>query len=428
MNRSLSASRAWLERSRRRIPACAQTFSKSPTSFVQGVAPNFVGRAEGALVWDVDGNRYIDYVMGLGPVILGHADRAVNEAAVRQMEFGITYSLPHPIEVEVAEELCRRIPCAEMVRFGKNGSDVTSAAVRVARAFTRRDKIARCGYHGWQDWYIGSTSRWLGVPEAVRALTLAFPYDDLPALDTLLRNHRHEVACVIMEPVTFDSPSAGYLEGVQELCHRHGALLVFDEIITGFRLHPGGAQALFGVTPDLACFGKALANGFPLSAIVGRAEVMRLFEDVFFSFTFGGEAVSLAACLATVQELDRRDGIACMGRAGSRLQAQTRRLLSECGLAGVLDCVGFPQWTTMRCSLPDPQEALQLRSLYQQETVKRGILSQGSHMMSVAHDETILDETLTAYTEVFRILAQAVDSRAIARFLEGPAVVPVLRT
>ena len=423
----LQESRAWLARSAARIPGCAQTFSKSPISFVQGAAPNFLSRAHGAHVWDVDGNRYIDYIMGLGPVILGHGDPAVNDAVRAQLDSGVSFSLPHPIEVEVAETLAAIIPCAEMTRFGKNGSDVTSAAVRVARAYTRRDKVARCGYHGWQDWYIGSTNRRLGVPQAVSDLTLVFPYNHLDALDRLFRGNRGEIACVILEPVTFDPPTAGYLQGVKELCRRHGALLVFDEIISGFRVHLGGAQSLFGVTPDLACFGKAMANGFPLSAIVGRAEVMRLFEQVFFSFTFGGEAVSLAACLATIRELQRRDGIEILRRQGARLQAGTRRILREAGLAGTMDCVGVPAWTTLRCRCATEPETLALRSLFQQEALKRGILTHGNHMLSLAHEDQVIDDTLAAYAEIFPLLADALRAGDVAARLEGAPIQAILR-
>jgi glutamate-1-semialdehyde aminotransferase len=426
MNRQQSEN--WKERSLRRIPGGAQTFSKGPLSFVQGVLPNFLGRAEGPYVWDVDGNRYIDYILGLGPVILGHGDPAVNEAARRQLADGMAFSLPHPIEVEVAEALCERIPCAEMVRFGKNGSDVTAAAVRVSRAFTGRDKVIRCGYHGWQDWYIGSTSRALGVPDAVRRLTLSCAYNNLAAMDDAFRANPGEIACVILEPATFDAPAAGYLEGIKELCAREGALLVFDEIVTGFRVAIGGAQQLSGVIPDLACFGKAMANGFPLSAIVGRAEVMRWFEKVFFSFTFAGEAVSLAACLATIHELERRDGIATLWRNGTRLQEGARQLIRDAKLDGVLDCAGMPPWTTLRTSGMDERNALLFRSLFQQEAAKRGVLTHGNHMLSVAHDDGVIDATLAAYAEIMPILGDALQKCDVERRLEGEPMQTILRT
>jgi glutamate-1-semialdehyde 2,1-aminomutase/spore coat polysaccharide biosynthesis protein SpsF len=416
-----------MERSRRVVPGCAQTFSKGPLSFVEGVSPSFVTRASGAKVWDVDGNEYIDYILGLGPVILGHAHAGVNRAIAEQLENGVAFSLPHTLEVELSELLCSLIPCAEMVRFGKNGSDATAGAVRLARAITGRDKVACCGYHGWQDWYIGSTSRHKGVPQAVRDLTLSFPYNDLDALHALFRQHPGGIACVIMEPVTFDEPVPGYLAGVREICHSEGALLIFDEVITGFRLDLGGAQKYFGVTPDLACFGKAMANGMPLSAIAGRAGHMRMFEEVFFSLTFGGEAASLAAGLATIRALQREDGISALWRAGSRLRAGTRALIERSNLSGKLDCAGLAPWTTLRCLNSSPEESLLLRSLFQQECLRRGILTHGNHMLSVAHEGALIDETLAAYAEVLAVLADAIASGGPARRLEGRPMQAVIR-
>jgi glutamate-1-semialdehyde-2,1-aminomutase len=420
-------SSAWLERAKRRIPGCAQTFSKAPMSFVQGVAPNFLARAKGAYAWDVDGNRYIDYILGLGPIILGHCDPVVNEAVRKQLETGVSFSLPHPSEVELSELICDLVPCAEMVRFGKNGSDVTAAAIRVSRAFTRRDYVARCGYHGWQDWYIGSTSRYLGVPDAVRKLTLSFPYNDLEAVDRLFRTHEGQIACVILEAITFDLPEPGYLEGLRDMCTQNGALLIFDEVITGFRLSLGGAQALFDVTPDLACFGKAIANGLPLSAIAGKAEVMEWFEQVFFSGTHGGEAVSIAAALATIRELQRRNGIEELCRIGTALQDGTRSILNHSGLNEILDCAGLPAWTTLRFKCDSEKASLDLRSLFQQEALKRGILTHGNHMLSLAHTNQIVSDTLQVYSEVFPILAHALKSGDVAERLAGAPVRPALR-
>jgi glutamate-1-semialdehyde aminotransferase len=423
----LRQSANWLERAKRVIPGCAQTFSKGPMLFVQGPAPNFLARAEGALVWDVDGNRYLDYILGLGPIILGHCYPAVDEAVRAQLALGVSFSLPHPVEVEVAETLCEWIPCAEMVRFGKNGSDVTSAAVRVSRAFTGREKVACCGYHGWQDWYIGSTSRFLGVPAAVRALTLPFPYNNLDALHALFHQHPDQIACVIMEPVTFHAPNPGYLAGVKELCRTHGALLVFDEVVTGFRLAPGGAQQYFDVTPDLACFGKGIANGYPLSAIVGRADVMRLFNEVFFSFTHGGEALSLAACLATLRESERKDLTGHLWRVGTRLQSETNRLIAERDLAQHATCIGLPPWNAIRFVDAAGKDSMLIRSLFQQEALKRGLLTHGNHMLSLSHDDQVITETLAIYAEVFTVLGQAIRAGEVAKRLEGPPMQSVLR-
>lgn len=425
--RPLDQSQAWLERAQRVIPGCAQTFSKSPMLFVQGVAPNFVARAAGPYVWDVDGNRYLDYILGLGPIILGHCDPVVDGAVRDQMKLGMSFSLPHPVEVELAEKLCAVVPCAEMVRYGKNGSDVTAAAVRVARAFTRRDKVACCGYHGWQDWYIGSTSRHQGVPQAVRALTLTFPYNDLEALARLFQLHKDAIACVIMEPVTFVPPNEGYLAGVKDLCRRNGALLVFDEIVTGFRLALGGAQQYFDVVPDLACFGKGMANGYPLSAIVGRADVMRWFNEVFFSFTHGGEALSLAAGLATLEEAQAKDLPGHLWRVGARLQAETNRLIAERDLERHAACVGLPPWSAIRFTDPAGKDPMRLRSLFQQEAIRRGLLTHGNHMLSLSHTDAVIDETLAIYAEAFTVLAEAVHEDKVSERLEGTLMQSVIR-
>ena len=425
--RTLGNSKAWLKRAKQVIPGCAQTFSKSPMSFIQNVAPNFLVKAEGAHVWDVDGNRYIDYINGLGPIVLGHCYPAVDEAVRAQMSQGMSYSLPHPVEVQVAEKLCELIPCAEMVRFGKNGSDATSGAVRVARAFTGREKIASCGYHGWQDWSIGSTSRHLGVPQAVRSLTLTFPYNDLKALAKLMGEHPGQIACVIMEPVTFEAPQPGYLEGVQALCRQNDTLLIFDEIVTGFRLALGGAQEHYRVCPDLTCLGKGMANGYPLSAIVGPANIMRLFNEVFYSFTHAGEALSLAACLATLRELQQKAVMAHFWRIGARLKEATNHLINEAGIASQVACIGLPPWTTVRFSDARGKSSILLRSLFQQEALKRGLLTHGNHMLSFSHDDRIIDQTLNLYGAIFAILAKALENDDVAQRLEGPPLETIIR-
>lgn len=425
--RLLGNSKAWLKRAKHVIPGCAQTFSKSPMAFVQNVAPNFLVKAEGAYVWDVDGNRYIDYINGLGTIVLGHCHTAVDDAVRAQMSKGMSYSLPHPVEVQVAEKLCELIPCAQMVRFGKNGSDATSGAVRVARAFTGRDKIACCGYHGWQDWYIGSTARHLGVPSAMRSLTLTFPYNNLKALAKLFGDHRGQIACVIMEPVSFETPQPGYLEEVKALCRQNDALLVFDEVVTGFRLAVGGAQEYYKVSPDLACFGKGMANGYPLSAIVGQADIMRLFNDVFYSFTHGGEALSLTACSATLQEIEQKNVIAHFWRIGTRLKDATNQLINELGIASQVSCIGLPPWTGIRFSDAAGKSSMLLRSLFQQEALKRGVLTHGNHMLSFCHDDIIIDQTLNHYEAIFTILAQAIKNGDVARRLEGPPMETIIR-
>jgi len=427
LKRPLAQSQAWLERSKKVIPGCAQTFSKGYTQYVQGVAPIFLQRGKGCRVWDVDGNEYIDYVQGLLPNILGYAHDEVNAAASAQLAEGHSFSLPHPLEVQLAERLTRLIPCAEMVRFGKNGSDVTSGAVRAARAFTGRDRIACCGYHGWQDWYIGSTTRNAGVPKAVRDLTHPFPYNDLASLEKVLEKHPGEFAAVIMEPVNFVEPAHGFLEGVKHIAQRHGALLIFDEICVGFHFGLGGAQKLFGVTPDLACFGKAMGNGFPISCVLGRSDVMRTFDEIFFSFTFAGEVASMAAAMKVLDILEQTDSLARLESNGRMLQDGINAMAKEAGLGQRIRAVGRPQWSLLKFADENGADSPLLKNLFQQEAVKRGVLVLVTHNVTAAHDSAAIHQTLEVYAEVLKTLASWMADANPARFLEGPMTQPVFR-
>ena len=269
--REFSQSEAMLARAEKTIPLGSQTFSKSRTQYPLGASPYFIAKGKGAYVWDVDGNEYVDFISSLCAVTLGYNDPDVTRAVRDQLEDGVIFSLPHPVEMEVAELIVEMVPCAEKVRFGKNGSDATAGAIRIARAFTGRDRVAVCGYHGWQDWYIGSTLRNLGVPQATRDLTHSFAFNDAESLQQLMKAHPGEFAAVILEPMNVASPTPDFLHQVQDIARANGAVLVFDETITGFRYANGGAQEFFGVTPDLATFGKGLANGYPVSAGGGRA-------------------------------------------------------------------------------------------------------------------------------------------------------------
>jgi glutamate-1-semialdehyde 2,1-aminomutase/spore coat polysaccharide biosynthesis protein SpsF len=426
-NRDLRRSYKLKAKAQGLIPSCTQTFSKGPTQFIQGVAPVFLARGQGSHVWDVDDNEYIDYPMALGPIILGHNYHAVTEAVMRQMQEGTTFSLPHPLEVEVAELLCDIIPCAEMVRFGKNGSDATSGAVRLARAFTRRDIIACCGYHGWQDWYVGITSRSKGVPEAVRGLTIPFEYNNIQSLERIFAEHPGQVAAVIMEPVGVVQPENGFLEQVRAITEREGALLIFDEVVTGFRVALGGAQEYFGVLPDLACFGKAMANGYPLAAIVGRREIMELFDEVFFSFTFGGETLSLTAAKATITEMKEKNVISHLWEQGQKLKDGYNVLAREFGVEGYTECIGPPPRTVITFKDENGEESLALKSLFQQECLKRGVLFSGGQNICYSHSDADIEYTLRVYRTAMEILARAVESGDVLERLEGEPVQAVFR-
>ncbi len=420
-------SREMLERALAVIPLGSQTFSKSITHFPQRVSPHFASHGKGSRLWDVDGNEYLDFINGLASVLLGYRDDEVDAAVTEQLRHGVTFSLSHELEIEVAERLTYLIPCAERVRFGKNGSDATTAAVRLARASTGRDRIAVCGYHGWQDWYIGSTTRDLGVPEAVKALTHSFPYNDLAALDELLTRHPGEFAAVMMEPMNSVTPHEGYLQGVLEVAHRHGALFVLDETITGFRFHRGGAQAFFGVTPDLATFGKGLGNGYPISAVVGRKEIMQLMEEIFFSGTFGGETISLAAARAVLNRVERDDVPGALAAKGAALRSGIDRILEAGGASDVFTLSGHPGWTFLNIVGTAETSAEEIRTLLLQELFGRGILFLGTHNLSAAHTDEDIETLISTYSELLPELAECARAGSVGERLRCEPLKPLFR-
>lgn len=425
--RSLRRSTELLSRGSELIPGASQTLSKGPTQWVQGVAPAYLERARGAYVWDVDGNRYLDFPMALGPIMLGHRHPAVDEAITEQLRSGITFTLPHPIEIDVAERIVDVVPNAERVRFAKSGSDATSAAVRLARARTGRERVVVTGYHGWHDWYIGSTGRHLGVPEAVRSLVEPVAFGDLEALSVALERHPQEVACIVCEPVGMLEPAPSLLAEMVELAHRHGALVIFDEVITGFRLAPGGAQEHFGVQADLVCFGKALGNGMPISALAGPADTMDALRDVFFSGTHGGETLSLAAARATLDVLASEPVHEHLWRLGRRLQEGIQGAIERHDVGDWVSCSGAAPWTIVSVRERDPGgETLPAKSLVQQEMIKRGILFNGSNFISYAHTDADIDAAIEAYGAAFEVLSSALPDDVEDR-LEGPPLTSAFR-
>ena len=328
---------------------------------------------------------------------------------------------------EVAELICGLVPSAEMVRFGKNGSDATAGAIRVARAATGRDHVLVCGYHGWQDWYIGSTARNKGVPEATSALTHTFPYNDLPALDAQLAELDGKVAAVILEPMNVTAPAPSYLQGVKKRAHNAGAVLVFDETITGFRYANGGAQELFGVIPDLTTLGKGMANGFPLSAVCGRRDLMLQMEEIFFSFTMGGDTLSLAAAKAAMLKLLREPVIETMRSRGGALAAGVARLIEQHRVADFLAISGDPTWSFLVIKNAEGATSWEIKTLWMQECLARGHLCLGAHNMSYAHSEADIGRALAVYDEVFAILGEAVCNNEVRRYLKCEPLLPLFK-
>ena len=424
---NLSQSKKLFNEAYKVIPGGTQTFSKAPAQHVSGVSPKLLMRASGCNVWDVDGNEYIDYMMALGPNILGYADKEINEAAYEGAQLGVNSSLGHPLESQLAQELVSKIPCAEMVRFGKNGSDVTAAAIRVARGYTGRDKVLVCGYHGWQDWFIGSTSRNLGVPKAVQDLTVEFFYNDIDSLLKAFNENPDSIAAVIMEPVNFYEPKDDFLNKVKTITHDNGAILIFDEVITGFRMEVGGAQSHFNVTPDLACFGKAMANGYPLSALVGSSKIMTLFEEVFFSGTFSGELVSISAALATIKALEKRDTLNHIDQMGTRLKDGYNEIVDSFDMKHITKMIGYGWWPEYIFYDEHGKGSLEIQSLFQQEIVRRGILSRSGIFLCGSHQEDHIEKTLAIFKEALMVVFEAIKSNNVLNWLDGEVLVPVIR-
>ncbi|MSU55757.1 MAG: aminotransferase class III-fold pyridoxal phosphate-dependent enzyme [Candidatus Taylorbacteria bacterium] len=413
------------ERVRKIIPNQSQTLSKSPGQFRKGTMPLFSARAKGAYIWDITGNKLLDYMGALGPIILGYADTVTDNAIKKQLKDGIIFSQPHPLEFEVAKLITQLVPGADMVRFGKNGSDATSGAVRIARAYTKRDVILFCGYHGAQDWYIVSTERSAGVPRMLKQLVHGFEYNNLDSLEKLFTKFPGKVAAVIMEPAYAEHPKGRFLADVKRLAHAHGALLIFDEVITGFRWSSGGAQKYFGVTPDLSCFGKSIANGMPLSAIAGTRTVMQKTEDVFFSFTYGGECLSLAAAKAVLSELKRNPGILKhVWRMGEKLQKGIQKSIESHGLSHSIACVGFPPRPIMQFYKDNGESSPELRALFQQYIIDAGILYSTYWNITYAHREHHIAFTLRAVDEALRKVKHDIAEGVVLKKV-GRSIAPV---
>lgn len=421
------SSEQMLERALKTIPLGSQTFSKSKTQYPYGVAPYFAKRGQGSHIWDVDNNEYIDFVNALAGITLGYNDPDITNAVKAQLEEGTIFSLSHELEIKVAEKIVEMVPCAEMVRFGKNGSDATTGAIRLARAYTKRDHVAVCGYHGWQDWYIGSTARNKGVPKVTRDLTHTFIYNDVESLNKIFKEFPEQVAAVIMEPMNTTEPKDGFLENVKELTHKNGAVLIFDEIITGFRYCNGGAQEYFGVTPDLATFGKGLANGYPISAVAGQADIMRLMEEVFFSFTFGGETLSLAAAHATLTKLQREPVIETLWRQGKKVKQGVNTSIEKYDLKDFLSVSGKDCWSFLLFKDTEAYSQWQLKTLFLQEVFARGILTIGTHNMCYAHSDEDILKLLDVYGEVFVIVKEVVERKTLDKKLKAHTLNPLFK-
>src|SRR3989344_5969126 len=399
--RKLTKSFKLWQKAQKLIPSGTQTLSKAPDQFVYGVSPIFLQKGKGAYVWDVDGNKYLDYVMALGPITLGYDYLVVNSAVIKQLHEGTIFTLPHPKETELAEILVDLIPCAEMVRFGKNGADATSAAIRVTRAYTGRDHFAYSGYHGYQDWLAVTTPRNKGIPKILKDFAHPFEFNDLKSLEDIFAKNPKKISAVIME-IPGQDPKDNFFQKAIDLAHKNGAVFILDEIVTGFRYALGGAQEYYKIKPDLACFGKGMANCLPISAVVGKRQIMMEFEEVFFSTTYGGDTLALSASIATIEELRRKHAIRHFWDLGTLWKEGfneiAKRLKIDAQVIGPGPRTHFVFMDEFK------KESLVIKSLFLQETIKRGVLFGGPIFMSLSHTKQDINKTLEASEGALKVI------------------------
>lgn len=423
------------QRAKRLIPGGAHTYSKGDDQFPR-MSPAFFLRGQGAYVWDPDGNEYLDWGMGLRSVCLGHAYQPVLDSVKEELEKGVNFSRPTPIEGDLAELLVDLIPCAEMVKLAKNGSDVTSAAVRLARAYTGRDIVIRCldqPFFSVDDWFIGDTVMDAGIPDATKSLTKHFHYNNSDSLEKVLDEHSGNVACVILEAAATAKPDSGFLESVRGLTLKHNVVLIFDEIITGFRWDLRGAQHFYRIIPDLATFGKAIANGFALSALVGKKDIMKLgglyhsHPRVFLlSTTYGGETHSIAAAIKTIETLSDKHPFSDNWNTGRQLITGFNSIAQSYGISdrAIMGGVEVSPWYAFYDK--DGKVDLALRTLFLQETIRQGVFIPYISI-SVAHRKNEVLRTLEAFEEALKVVAHAMEKNSVEGLLSGPVVKPVFR-
>ncbi|MDC1450356.1 aminotransferase class III-fold pyridoxal phosphate-dependent enzyme [Candidatus Thioglobus sp.] len=457
LKNGITESNKLYERAKKVIASGTNTFSRAPGVFPDGAAPKFLERQDGSHTWDVDGNKYIDMVMGCGPVTIGHNHPIINDAIKEQLDKGILFSMLNPLEVEVSEKLVEVIPCAEMVKFSKNGSDVCAASIRLARYVTGRDIVFQWGYHGFHDWYIGATDRHAGVPNAVRDLTVTFDYENIEKLRKMFEENKDKVAAIIMEPVIgqkhrckncFDDeklhyrrhpiksfkackndPNMKILKEIKKIAKENGALLIFDEMISGFRFSMGGAGEYFGVTPDLATFGKGITNGMPLGILAGKANYMKNFDKVFLSSTYAPEALTLAAASANIDFYKNHDVVKDFWEKGSYIEHNFEKIIQKYDLNKTVSLAGYSVRLMVNTHGENGVQDPKLATLYQQEMFRNGILCfSGVLMLSYTLTKKDLEQLVDAFDKTCKIIKVVVDGAdLIDSYLECVPGAPVFK-
>ena len=409
MPRSLANSNSLKERAKKVIPHQTGTFSRAASAYVEGVYPVYAKSGKGSHFIDVDDNEYIDYLMSLGPITLGHNYESVNQAIINQLKDGILFSLPHQLEVELSEKISQVIPHAEMVKLEKTGSNAVTGAVRAARAFTNREKIAYCGSGGvWHDWQAAMVSRDGGVPKFNSDLIKIFDYNDSDGLEQIFENNKNKIATVVLEPTMYEYPKNDFLKRVRKLADQNDSVLILDEIVTGFRFDIAGAQKFFDIKGDLVCFGKGMGNGLPISAITGPSEYMKTFDKLWVSSTNNSENLSLAGTIAVINEMQEKNTISYCWDTGKKLFEGWNKIVSKYNLDAKMS--GYPIRMHLQCFDSNKNESLEMKSLFLQEMVKQGIFISvsGATFICFSHSKEDIDKTLNALEKTCKFIVDKV--------------------
>lgn len=424
-----------IKRAQEIIPAGCHTYSKGPDQSPL-LGPKMIERGKGSHVWDVDGNEYIDWAMGLTAVSLGHAFEPVLEKVREELGRGVNFQCPSPIESELAELFLKAVPSADMVKFAKNGSTVTTAAVKLARAYTGKKYVAYCADHGffsYDDWYMGTKACNSGVPEEFAALTLSFRYNDIKSVEALFEKHPGQIACVILEPMEFDFPVDNFLHKIKDLCRQHGAVFILDEMITGFKLGFPGAHTLLGIEADLTTWGKGVANGFSTCMLAGKKEIMRLGgidhekERVFLiSTTHGAETHSLAAAIASINYARENNTVESDYKKGLQIESGVKDLIKKHALEKHIEIKGHPNWLLMVFKDKNSQASDGYKTLFYQEMIKYGILFRGTFNQSVSHSQEDIEKTFEAMDKAMSVYTKALED-GYEKWLVGEPIKPVFR-
>lgn len=422
----LEKSKNYLKSARSLIPGLSQTFSKAPYSYVEGVYPTYLTRGKGAYVYDVDNNKYLDYVLSLGPIILGYNYPNVNKEIKKQIKNGFSFSIPHILELELSKKIQEIIPNTDMVRFSKTGSDACTAAIRCARAFTKRNHIAYCGTGGvWHDWFTAITSRNEGIPKFNKKLIHKFNFNDIDSLKKIVEKHKDDLASIFIEPITLEYPKKNFLKQVKNIAKEVGAVLIFDEVVTGFRYALGGAQEYLNISADITTFGKGIANGMPLGAITGKEEIMQKFSDIFYSTTYGGETLSLAACSAVIDEIKEKPVLQHITKLSKNLYSEFNKISKEIDINIKME--GTDVRSIINFYDSKNNLSLLLKSLFYQETIKNGILfGPGAVLLSYSHTQKDVQRTLAICENAMRKMKKLENIKQPEKLLKGNQIKPVM--